>query len=191
MARPGPADSAGRVRHGPGFRRLTIAALAGAWLVGSACASTGATTGPAAFPLASGHTVRSTPAGETGGLTEAVMETALSLLGSPYRLGGDTPAGFDCSGFVRYALARHRVDVPRTVSEQYAAGRPIAIDEVQAGDLLFFSTIGPGATHVGIVLDPASDQTFIHAPSEGGAVRAERFDTAYWQSRFVGARRVF
>ena len=186
----GPADSASSVRH-PAFAHLTFAAVAGAMLFGSACASTGVVTGPAAFPYAGTRAVRSAPAHDAGDTVLAVIGTALSLLGTPYRFGGDTPAGFDCSGFVRYALGRHQVDLPRTVTEQYSAGQPIAADEVRVGDLIFFSTAGPGATHVGIVLDPASDQTFIHAPSEGGAVRVERFDTEYWQSRFVGARRVF
>jgi len=169
--------------------RTTIATIVPALFAG-ACASATAVSGPTAFPrapapsVAAGGPDRSVPAGF------AVAETALSFVGTPYRLGGETPRnGFDCSGLVRYALAQHHVDVPRTVSEQYAVGRPVDKRDLQPGDLIFFSTIGPGATHVGIVLDEPN--SFVHAPSEGGAVRVERFDTSYWRTRFVGARRIF
>ncbi len=122
----------------------------------------------------------------------AVGETALAFVGTPYRLGGESPGeGFDCSGLVRYALAQHQVAMPRTVAEQYSVGQPVGADALQPGDLIFFSTIGPGATHVGIVLDGGRAATFVHAPSEGGAVRVERFSAGYWRSRFVGGRRLF
>jgi cell wall-associated NlpC family hydrolase len=169
--------------------RHALRALVAAVVFSSGCAATGAVAGPAAFP---GAPVPAGVAetGPAGPMALAVADTALSFVGTPYRLGGDTPsAGFDCSGLVHYALALHGIDVPRTVTEQYAIGRSVAQRELQPGDLVFFSTIGPGATHVGIVLDDASQ--FVHAPTEGGAVRVERFDAEYWRARFVGARRVF
>lgn len=178
-----PADSAGVPRSS--LILVVLTALA------TGCASTGALTGPAAFPGAP------VPAGISRSTTPApivldVLQTALSFVGTPYRFGGDDPAsGFDCSGLVRYALALHQVDVPRTVEEQFGLGRPVSRDEIQTGDLVFFSTIGPGATHVGIVVESDAQATFVHAPATGGVVRVERFDAAYWQSRFVGARRLF
>ena len=62
--------------------------------------------------------------------------------------------------------------------------------DLAPGDLVFYSTIGPGATHVGIVL-PGDGSRFIHAPADGSVVREERMDTPYWEHRWVGARRVF
>jgi cell wall-associated NlpC family hydrolase len=122
----------------------------------------------------------------------AVLETALGLLGTKYRYGGQTPdTGFDCSGFVSYVLRQHAVDLPRTVAEQYAAGRSVAQDEIQAGDLVFFTTTGPGATHVGMVVSTGARWEFVHAPADGASVRIERFDAGYWQQRWIGARRVF
>jgi cell wall-associated NlpC family hydrolase len=118
-----------------------------------------------------------------------VIATAVALRGARYQLGGVTPQGFDCSGFVRYVFALYRVTVPRTVAEQYRTGEEIARDHISAGDLVFFSTTGPGATHVGIVVDPGS-YTFVHAPGTGSVVRVERFDTPYWRGRMLGARRL-
>lgn len=119
-----------------------------------------------------------------------VLDTAVGLLGSRYQLGGATPGGgFDCSGFVRYVFAEHQLDVPRTVAEQYLVGREVARSHIGVGDLVFFSTTGPGATHVGIVVDPVA-QTFVHAPGTGSFVRVERFDTPYWSRRMLTARRL-
>jgi cell wall-associated NlpC family hydrolase len=122
-------------------------------------------------------------------LTRAIVETAMSLEGRPYRLGGSDPqTGFDCSGLVRYVLGRHAIAMPRTVAEQYERGRAVGRGDLRPGDLVFFSTVAPGASHVGILL--ADRATFLHAPSEGGQVRRDRLDGPYWRSRWVGARRV-
>jgi cell wall-associated NlpC family hydrolase len=174
-----------------GGLRLRLSGLVAAAAFSCACASAGAVTGPVAFPRAPGPAAfPSAASGPAVPMALAIAGTALSFVGTPYRLGGDTPAdGFDCSGLVRYALAQQGIDVPRTVTEQYVVGRPVAQHDLQPGDLVFFSTIGPGATHVGIVLEGASH--FVHAPNESGDVRVERFDTAYWRARFVGARRVY
>ena len=119
---------------------------------------------------------------------DELIQTALAFQGVPYRLGGDSPSsGFDCSGFVRYVFAANHVDVPRTVIEQFAVGTRIPPSDVHAGDLLFFSTVAPGPSHVGIAL---GDGRFVHAPAENGTVRLDRFDSAYWRDRFVGARRL-
>jgi cell wall-associated NlpC family hydrolase len=123
---------------------------------------------------------------------DAIVQLALGFQGVRYRLGGEQPSsGFDCSGLVRYVFEQYHVEVPRTVAEQYQQGRHIAAADVQAGDLLFFTTIGPGATHVGIALGTAGPGEFVHAPGEGGVVRIEHFDSSYWRSRLVGVRRVF
>jgi cell wall-associated NlpC family hydrolase len=117
-----------------------------------------------------------------------IVERALALRGSPYRVGGDRPtAGFDCSGLIRYLFGEVQVDLPRTVAEQFKVGRVIAVADVQPGDLVFFTTSMPGPSHVGLVLDQTS---FVHAPGSGGVVRVERFDTPYWSTRLNGVRRV-
>ena len=71
--------------------------------------------------------------------------------------------------------------------DQFTAGERVSRDQVRAGDLVFFSTVAPGASHVGIALD---DEEFVHAPNSQGVVRVERLNTDYWRKRFVGARRV-
>lgn len=111
----------------------------------------------------------------------------MSLRGAPYRNGGGDPSGFDCSGFVAYVFAQQGIFVPRTVAEQYDLGHQVNRRSIAAGDLVFFSTVSPGASHVGIAV---SDEEFIHAPTASGVVRVERLTSPYWASRLVGVRRV-
>ena len=119
--------------------------------------------------------------------TQGIVETALSLAGTPYRPGGTSPDGFDCSGYVAYVFGAHGVRLPRTVAGLYLAASPVRADRVGAGDLLFFDTSGQGASHVAIALGGGR---FIHAPSSRGAVRVESLATEDWGTRYVGARRV-
>ena len=121
-------------------------------------------------------------------MAASVLETALGLRGTRYQLGGAQPkAGFDCSGFVQYVFLQHRVALPRTVGEQFQVGRGIDNNPIAAGDLIFFSTVAPGASHVGIALDA---DTFVHAPGSGSVVRLERLDAPYWRARLVGVKRL-
>ena len=113
--------------------------------------------------------------------------TALSHRGTPYRNGGSDPSGFDCSGFVRYVFSQHGVIMPRTVSDLFRAGHQVTTNQLEPGDLVFFTTVAPGASHVGIAI--GGDQ-FVHAPSSTGEVRVEHLGASYWSARFVGARRV-
>jgi cell wall-associated NlpC family hydrolase len=113
--------------------------------------------------------------------------TALTLRGAPYRNGGADPSGFDCSGFVWYVFAQHGVALPRTVQDQFQSGGDVAASDLQPGDLVFFSTTSPGASHVGIVI---GGDSFVHAPSSSGVVRVERLGSTYWSSRFIGAKRI-
>jgi peptidoglycan DL-endopeptidase CwlO len=117
----------------------------------------------------------------------ALSGTALSLRGAPYRDGGVDPSGFDCSGFVRYVYEQHGVAMPRQVRDQFRIGQSIDRDRLEPGDLVFFSTVAPGASHVGIMI--GGDQ-FVHAPNERGVVRVESLSAQYWASRYIGAKRV-
>ena len=156
---------------------------------------------PSAPPVAANPTVPppAVPPPSTPGRSNPVMPgrgtadgyalsgTALSLRGAPYKDGGIDPAGFDCSGFVRYVYEQHGVAMPRQVREQFRLGKTVDRDQLEPGDLVFFSTVAPGASHVGIVI--GGDQ-FVHAPSERGVVRVESLTQQYWASRFIGAKRV-
>jgi cell wall-associated NlpC family hydrolase len=168
--------------------------------VSAACASTGAVPRP--FPSPGGATPapRAPTAGAPAGLPAPPAELppaqalghriaamALEFRGVPYRNGGADPGGFDCSGLVAYVFTRHGRSVPRHTSAQFAVGSPIDRTAIRAGDLVFFSTVAAGASHVGIALD---DDEFVHAPSSRGVVRVERLTAAYWRSRFIGARRL-
>lgn len=158
----------------------------------SACASAAGMSRPAPFPSSTAPPrIEPAPRAPVPASARAVVDAALSLQGTEYRFGGTTPeSGFDCSGLVAYVMGLQRVAVPRSVAEQFGAGSKVARDRLQSGDLVFFSTTGPGPTHVGIVTDPERAE-FVHAPADGSVVRVERFDSAYWASRWVGARRVF
>ena len=161
-----------------------IGLLVAAVLVGAACASSGGPR-PEPFPRPP------SPNGATGALTpttrNALTTTALSLTGIPYREGGSTPRGFDCSGFTRYVFAQHGIPLPRQARQQYRMGRNVNVDDLRQGDLVFFTTVDTGASHVGLVIGSGQ---FVHAPSERGKVRVERLSDAYWARRYVGARRV-
>jgi cell wall-associated NlpC family hydrolase len=164
-------------------------------ITASGCVSAGVTLRPLPFP---GATVPadspSTPARSAtevpGAPTvDALVETALSFRGIPYVFGGEDPqTGFDCSGLVQFVFARYSVAVPRTVADQFRAGIPVSLADLRPADLVFFSTTGPGPTHVGIAV---SRDQFIHAPTTNGVVRVEPVDSTYWHERFVGARRLF
>ena len=117
----------------------------------------------------------------------ALVERALALRGVPYRDGGATPAGFDCSGFTQYIFGQSGVRLAREVRAQFQQGARIKRAEASPGDLVFFTTVARGASHVGIVVE---GDHFVHAPSARGVVRVERISAPYWSKRFVGIRRV-
>lgn len=114
-----------------------------------------------------------------------IIDTAKSFIGVPYKFGGTTPKGFDCSGLVQYVFEKRKITLPRSADTQYKVGQSIAKKNLQQGDLVFFSTYEKGPSHCGIYLEQGK---FIHASSHG--VMISRLDESYWQTRYVGARRV-
>jgi cell wall-associated NlpC family hydrolase len=189
------------VASGPGL--LVLVAVV---TLTTACASTGAVPRPfpvpgAGAPARAGAAIPppspgNAPPPATGNPgrnasgrldTYALTGTAMALRGKRYRDGGNGPDGFDCSGFTQYVFGQHGLTLPRDVKNQFGIGRTVAPAEIAPGDLIFFSTVGPGASHVGIAL---GGDAFIHAPSSAGVVRVEHLTSAYWSQRFVGARRV-
>lgn len=114
---------------------------------------------------------------------------ALSLSGTPYQYGGDSPDnGFDCSGFVRYVFRRSLdIELPRSTRQINRLGQVVELAQLRPGDLVFYDTLRSMFSHVGIYL---GDDRFVHSPSKGGSVRVEHMRDSYWQRRYNGARRI-
>lgn len=119
----------------------------------------------------------------------AVLIRAISLVGTPYKWGGNTPeGGFDCSGLVNYVY-RDMLDMrlPRTTSELIKLQGPrIQPVQLAGGDLVFFGS-GGQVSHVGIYV---GEGRFVHAPSSGGTVRLDQLDDPWWRDHYSGARRL-
>lgn len=113
-----------------------------------------------------------------------LVSTALSMQGRPYRYGGNTPSGFDCSGLVYYSFQQVGMQVPRNSYKQYKASSPVYISRMQPGDLIFFRIDGIFVSHVGIYI--GNDQ-FIHAAGKSKHVRIDNLKMKYWQKHLVGA----
>jgi cell wall-associated NlpC family hydrolase len=108
---------------------------------------------------------------------------ALRYLGVPYRWGGASPSGFDCSGFTMFVYAQIGISLPHSVSWQYSLGSPVGRSQLAPGDLVFFNGLG----HVGISIGGGS---FVHAPHTGDVVKISSISDPWYASRWVGARRL-
>lgn len=119
-------------------------------------------------------------------LRASVMELSNHLLGTPYSYGGSSPRGFDCSGFVSYVFRQHDIALHRCADEQMQDGLVVSREDLQVGDLVFFSIYGPWlASHVGIYV---GNGRMIHAGSWG--ITYDSLDAEYWANSYVGARRL-
>lgn len=151
-------------------------------LIAAACASTPrhevayATRGSSAGAAASAQS----PA-------DVAAASAQRMVGKPYRYGGTTPAGFDCSGLVLFSYRQAGVSLPRDTQQQRRATKRVKLAELKRGDLLFFDQEGRKASHVGIYL---GGRRFVHAPSSGKAVRNDTLDNPYWKKHLAEIRRL-
>ncbi|MGO3770713.1 MAG: C40 family peptidase [Vreelandella alkaliphila] len=151
------------IRLSPLLTLFTLLLLAG-------CASKEITTAPASNDQAGISMERA-----------LILSHAQQAIGTPYRFGGNTPEGLDCSGLVEMTYRAAGIRVPRTANDQFRALPQV--DTPRPGDLLFFGD-GAKATHVGIY---GGNRQMIHAPGSGRAVVSVPLDVDYWNQRFLGA----
>ena len=115
-----------------------------------------------------------------------ILKTAAQYKGVPYVFGGTTPRGFDCSGYVQYVFAKHGIRLTRTADTQAREGKFVSRKNLKPGDLVFFTTYEPGASHVGIY---AGNNLFWNATSSRGIMLSNLTDS-YWGPRYYTARRI-
>ena len=132
------------------------------------------------------HTAKPLRTVPVSGYVKEILTYANTFTGVPYKFGGTTPAGFDCSGYIRHVFQKVGVQLPRQADEQYTVGKKVEKQNLQPGDLVFFETYEPGVSHSGIYI---GDGQFISATSSSGVAVAD-IDDSYWGPRYVGAKRV-
>jgi cell wall-associated NlpC family hydrolase len=124
----------------------------------------------------------------TGPLQQKLAQIARHFLGLPYRWGSMSERrGMDCSGLIKTVFAKLNIELPRTSREQFHRGEDIALEEVQTGDLLFFSSDGRVPDHVGIYI---GNQRFVHAEKKAGHVIITALNQPWYTRHFFGARRI-
>jgi cell wall-associated NlpC family hydrolase len=122
-----------------------------------------------------------------GGIKEKLIGIAQKMLDIPYRFGGSSLLGIDCSGYVQKVFGLLDVVLPRTAREQFRLGKLVGREDLSIGDLVFFRTYAKFPSHVGIYL---GDNRFIHASSKDRKVTIDSLDAPYYLKRFIGARRL-
>ncbi len=117
-----------------------------------------------------------------------IVRTAYAYRGTPYVYGGASRGGFDCSGFTSYLYARQGIALPHSAREQFQMGRHVSKADLKPGDLVFFHTVTPGISHVGMYV---GNGRFVHASSRrSGGVRVDSLDSGYYSSAYRGATRL-
>jgi peptidoglycan DL-endopeptidase CwlO len=116
---------------------------------------------------------------------QVAVAAAMSKVGSPYSYGATGPSSFDCSGLTSWAMRQAGIAIPRTSFAQYGTGTAVSRSNIQAGDLVFFNTAGPGASDVGL----ATSATTVVSATTHGVMNHAIFDS-YWGAHLVGAKRV-
>ena len=121
-------------------------------------------------------------------LGKQIASLAKTQVGAPYRYGGASPRGYDCSGLVFYAHGKFGISTPRTSSAQFNSARPIKLSQLESGDVVFFRINRKKISHVGIYVGKGK---FVHAPSSGKLVTTNHLNEPYWKTRIVGAGRLY
>ncbi|MBP2628076.1 MAG: hypothetical protein H6Q68_2787 [Firmicutes bacterium] len=117
----------------------------------------------------------------------ALIATAKTYLGVPYVFGGESvTTGLDCSSFTQLVMKENGITLPRTAAEQYAIGTAVDKANLQIGDLVFFTTYKPGASHVGFYM---GNNQFIHDSSVAKQVTISSLTDTYYTEHYIGARR--
>lgn len=114
---------------------------------------------------------------------QRVVDIARKHVGTPYRWGGASPSGFDCSGLVRYVYAQVGVSLPHNAAKQYRYGSPVSRDRLEPGDLVFFDHLRHSGIYIG-------GGRFIHARQSGKRVSIASLDDDWYAENWVGARRL-
>src|SRR5262245_48578187 len=114
---------------------------------------------------------------------DEVVRVARTYLGAPYVWGGTSPAGFDCSGFVKYVYGRIGIPLPHGAVAQFKHGNSVPRAELKPGDVVFFDRLRHNGIYVG-------DGRFVHATQSGDVVKLSRLDEEWFRTRWVGARRL-
>lgn len=159
-------------------RSVVLIAIIASGAVG--CSST--QTSPSVSKSQPGSVVRPRDSSSVG---DRAARVALDQVGAPYRYGGSSPSGFDCSGLVHYSYASAGKSIPRTTAGQWANLSPVEDRKLRTGDLLFFSISGK-MSHVGMYL---GNDRFVHAPSSGKVVSIESLRSDYYRKAFIRAGR--
>lgn len=120
-------------------------------------------------------------------ITERLLLFAKKMLHLPYRFGGNSFSGLDCSFFVKKVYSMVGIELPRSAREQFTIGIPVSKNELQPGDLVFFRTYAKFPSHVGIYL---GENLFIHASARSKKVTIDSLEAPYYLSRFIGAKRI-
>lgn len=142
----------------------------------------GCASAPYRAPAASSGSTR-----PTAELSDQAATHALKMIGKPYRYGGSSPSGFDCSGLVLYSYRQAGLSLPHNTDRQRSVSRPVKVAELRRGDLLFFNQEGKKFGHVAIYVGGGK---FVHAPSSGKSVKTDRLDSPYWKKHLSEARRI-
>jgi cell wall-associated NlpC family hydrolase len=128
------------------------------------------------------------PAAAEASLGEHVVSIALTMVGAPYRWGGVTPAGFDCSGFVLWAFSHFGFALPHSETGQLRAGTQVGAEALEPGDIVVFrNTYRVGPSHSGIYVGGGQ---FVHAVDYGKGVMVSNIWDGYWGPRFVAGVRL-
>jgi cell wall-associated NlpC family hydrolase len=179
------ADPQGSTPHMDTWKPPTEAELAE--LARAAKAADTAPPAVAATPVvaAAPDTTKARKAGDS--IKDRLLRVARRMLDVPYRFGGTTLWGLDCSGFVQKSFAFLDLDLPRTAREQFREGAKVAKSDLSPGDLVFFRTYAKYPSHVGIYL---GENRFVHASARDRKVTVDSLDKPYYEKRYIGAKRL-